>query len=114
MQLIQRLFLLFCELAEEDVLGVAAGTRNGTSLKGICQIRITQGFQIAAAAAGPAGALPAGGALGRGLPLCACRVGCAAAVFAVAAVATGGLRWGRGCGSDGGRGRVRCEAISCC
>ena len=50
--MIQRLFLLFCELAEEDVLGVAAGTRNGTSLKGICQIRITQGFQITAAAAG--------------------------------------------------------------
>ena len=46
------LLLLRCDLLEQNFLRISAGTLDGTGLEGIRQVRITQRFQIAAAAAG--------------------------------------------------------------
>lgn len=45
------LLLLLCDLIKQEMLCVAAGALDRTSLKGIGQVRVAQGLQIAAAAA---------------------------------------------------------------
>ena len=45
------LLLLPCDLIKQEMLCVAAGALDRTGLKGIGQVRVAQGLQIAAAAA---------------------------------------------------------------
>ena len=45
------LLLLPCDLIKQEMLCVAAGAFDRTGLKGIGQVRVAQGLQIAAAAA---------------------------------------------------------------
>lgn len=45
------LLLLLCDLIEQDLFRIAAGALDGTGLKGVGQVRVAQGLQIAAATA---------------------------------------------------------------
>ena len=44
--------VLLCDLRKQNFCRVPAGTLDGTGLEGVCEVRIVQGLQVAAAAAG--------------------------------------------------------------